>query len=60
MKKQYLWENNILMMMNDYKVWELTCKPLLEAYELEDKLWEMEYRDNKLIEVDDGFPIDFN
>lgn len=59
MKTQFELENKRLIRVNDYVIMK-NLEPLAEEYELQDKLWEMEYIDKKLIEVDDGFPIDFN
>lgn len=58
MRKQYIWEQNLIDLMNDYLVYELTCKPLLNAYEEEDRVWKLNR--SKSICVEDGFEIDFN
>lgn len=33
---------------------------MADWFEVQDKLWEMEIRDNKFVEMDDVFEIDFS
>lgn len=45
-------ENDLFIIRNQEVMYDM--------WELENKLWEMDYRDGKLKEVDDGFEIDFS
>ncbi|MDK2564097.1 hypothetical protein QOZ84_11095 [Romboutsia sedimentorum] len=45
-------------LMNDYLVYELTCKPLINAYEEEDRVWELNRSKAKCVDYE--FEIDFN
>lgn len=47
-----IYENDLFIMMEQ--------EVMADWLEVQDKLWEMDYRDGKLKEVDDGFEIDFS
>ncbi|MDK2584236.1 hypothetical protein QOZ83_00055 [Romboutsia sedimentorum] len=57
MRKQYIWEQSLIDLMNDYLVYELTCKPLIKAFEEEDRVY---LKNRTAIYVEDEFEIDFN
>lgn len=45
-------DNDLFIMQNQ--------EVLADWWEVHDKLWEMDYRDGKLKEIDNDFELDFN
>lgn len=53
-----IYENDLLVMINDQFIMS-EQQVMADWLQVQDKLWEMDKRDKKFIEVDDVFEIDF-